>query len=152
MTEQGESGKAKTTSEVAGGCSCSSDGRCRRSCTGRGEGCPPAVLHGAGAARGRGATLGWICSGLRANNMGLRVRWRERTMRHRHGTRGRGGGGKEMVSAGQIRWVWTPDSVGRRDSAMASRWRGYWLVLQRHTRPLAGGRRRLASWLPPVAL
>jgi hypothetical protein len=41
------------------------------------------------------------------------------------------GGGLERVSVARIRRVWMPDGVGRRDSAMASRWRGCWLDLQR---------------------
>jgi hypothetical protein len=51
MTEHGESSEAKTTSEVAGCCSCFGDGRRRWSCTGWGEG----RLLG-GIARGEGCT------------------------------------------------------------------------------------------------
>jgi hypothetical protein len=40
-------------------------------------------------------------------------------------------GGLERVSAGWIQWVWMPNNVGMHDSAMASRWLGCWLDLQR---------------------
>jgi hypothetical protein len=139
MTEQGESSEAKTTSEVAGGCNCSGDGRCRRSCIGRGEGCQPAVLHGARAARGRGATAGMDMFRAAHQRDGTARALAGTDRAPSVGTRERDNGSMEMVSAGRIRWVWMPDGVGRRDSAMASRWRDYWLDLQRHARPLAGG-------------
>jgi hypothetical protein len=50
-------------------------------------------------------------------------------------------GGLERVSAGWIQWVWMPNNVGMHDSAMASRWLGCWLDLQRQW--VDGGR-----WLP----